>query len=101
MHVSSSFRYDQMSASDLRFGARVFVARGHEPSNPNYCTHEIKDIGGLPALVAPSKNATAMTSDPPGPHTAPAFAGGAGGVVGGRNDVQCNNGWNRLQDRLQ
>ena len=51
MHVSSSFRYDQMSASDLRFGARVFVARGHEPSNPNYCTHEIKDIGGLPALV--------------------------------------------------
>jgi 2-haloacid dehalogenase len=52
MHVSSSFRYDHMSARDLRYGARVFVARGHEPSlTPNYATHEIKDISGLPALV--------------------------------------------------
>jgi 2-haloacid dehalogenase len=52
MHVSSSFRYDQMSASDLGYGARVFVSRGHEPSlMPHYATHEIKDIGGLPALV--------------------------------------------------
>ncbi len=51
MHVSSSFRYDQMSARDLGMGARVFVARGHEPSSPHYSTHEIKDIGGLPALV--------------------------------------------------
>jgi 2-haloacid dehalogenase len=51
MHVSSSFRYDQMSAYDLGIAARVFVARGHEPSSPYYATHEIKDIGGLPALV--------------------------------------------------
>ena len=51
MHVSSSYRYDQMSAFDLRFGARVFVARGHEPDNPFYRTHKIDDIGGLPALV--------------------------------------------------
>jgi 2-haloacid dehalogenase len=51
MHVSSSFRYDQMSAHDLGFGARVFVARGHEPSNPYYSTHQIDDIGGLPGLV--------------------------------------------------
>jgi 2-haloacid dehalogenase len=51
MHVSSSFRYDHMSAFDLHYGARVFVARGHEPSNPNYCTHEIKDIGGLAGVV--------------------------------------------------
>jgi 2-haloacid dehalogenase len=51
MHVSSSFRYDQMSAYDLGMGARVFVARGHEPSLPHYATHEIRDIGGLPALV--------------------------------------------------
>ncbi len=49
MHVSSSFRYDQMSAFDLRFGARVWVARGHEPRNPYYFTHEIADIGGLAA----------------------------------------------------
>ncbi|HEX7761087.1 MAG TPA: haloacid dehalogenase type II [Caulobacteraceae bacterium] len=52
MHVSSSFRYDHMSAADMGYGARVFVARGHEASLlPNYATHEIKDIGGLPATV--------------------------------------------------
>jgi 2-haloacid dehalogenase len=51
MHVSSSFRYDQMSAFDLRFGARVWVARGHEPRNPAYFTHEIPDIGGLAACI--------------------------------------------------
>ncbi|RYB02562.1 haloacid dehalogenase type II [Lichenibacterium ramalinae] len=49
MHVSSSFRYDQMSAFDLHFGARVWVGRGHEPRNPHYFTHEIADIGGLAA----------------------------------------------------
>jgi 2-haloacid dehalogenase len=52
MHVSSSFRYDHMSARDIGYGARVFVARGHEASlTPNYATHEIKDIGGLAAVV--------------------------------------------------
>lgn len=51
MHVSSSFRYDHMSAYDLGYGARVFVARGHEPSLPFYATHEIKDIGGLASTV--------------------------------------------------
>lgn len=51
VHVSSSFRYDHMSAFDMHYGARVFVARGHEPSNPYYCTHEIKDIGGLAGVV--------------------------------------------------
>ncbi|GGC43624.1 hydrolase [Novosphingobium marinum] len=51
MHVSSSFRYDQNTATDLRFGCRVFVARGHEPSNANYRDVEIPHIGCLPALV--------------------------------------------------
>jgi 2-haloacid dehalogenase len=51
MHVSSSFRYDQMSAADLGFGARVFVGRGHEPSSPFYRTVEIPHIGCLPAVV--------------------------------------------------
>lgn len=51
MHVSSSFRYDQMSATDLGFGTRVFVGRGHEPSNPFYRDVEIPHIGCLPALV--------------------------------------------------
>lgn len=51
MHCSSSFRYDQMTAYDMKIARRVFVNRGHEPANPYYSTHEIKDIGGLPALV--------------------------------------------------
>lgn len=51
MHVSSSFRYDQNSATDLGFGCRVFVGRGHEPSNPFYRDVEIPHIGCLPAVV--------------------------------------------------
>ncbi|MEH3107629.1 MAG: haloacid dehalogenase type II [Sphingomonas fennica] len=51
LHVSSSMRYDQMTACDMGFGARAFVNRGHEPSNPYYSTHEIADIGGLPGLL--------------------------------------------------
>jgi 2-haloacid dehalogenase len=51
MHVSSSFRYDQNSATDLGMGTRVFVGRGHEPSNSFYRDVEIPHIGCLPALV--------------------------------------------------
>jgi len=51
MHVSSSFRYDQNSATDLGIGTRVFVGRGHEPSNPFYRDVEIPHIGCLAALV--------------------------------------------------
>jgi 2-haloacid dehalogenase len=51
LHVSSSLRYDLMSANDLGIKDKAFVSRGHEPSNPYYNYHEIKDIGGLPALV--------------------------------------------------
>lgn len=51
MHVSSSFRYDQNSATDLGFGCRVFVGRGHKPSNANYRDVEIPHIGCLPAVV--------------------------------------------------
>ena len=51
LHVSSSYRYDLMTAHDLRFGKRAFVNRGHEPLTPYYGAHEIPDIGGLPGLV--------------------------------------------------
>ena len=52
LHVSSSPRYDLMSANDLGIRHKVFVARGHEPPPASaYGCHEIKDIGGLPALV--------------------------------------------------
>jgi 2-haloacid dehalogenase len=51
LHVSSSLRYDLMTAHDMRIGARAFVARGHEPATPYYGAVEIADIGGLPGLV--------------------------------------------------
>jgi 2-haloacid dehalogenase len=46
-HVSSSFRYDLMTAYDLGIRSKVWVNRGHEPANPYYEYTEIKDIGGL------------------------------------------------------
>lgn len=51
MHVSSSLRYDLMSAHDLRIARRVFVERGHGPGNPAYGYQAIADIGGLPGLL--------------------------------------------------
>jgi 2-haloacid dehalogenase len=52
LHVSSSPRYDLMSANDLGIRHKVFVARGHEPPPAAaYGCHEIKDMGGLPGLV--------------------------------------------------
>lgn len=49
-HVSSSFRYDLMTAHDLGIRSKVWVNRGHEPANPYYGYAEIADIGGLPAV---------------------------------------------------
>ena len=52
LHVSSSPRYDLMSAHDLGIKNKVFVNRGHEPApNALYSHAEIRDINGLPALV--------------------------------------------------
>lgn len=51
LHVSSSMRYDLLTAHDLHFGGRVFVARGHEPGVPEYGYTEIKDISRLAAVV--------------------------------------------------
>lgn len=51
LHVSSSPRYDLMSANDMGIRNKVFVARGHEPSTPGYNYTEIKDLSGLPAVV--------------------------------------------------
>lgn len=50
-HVSSSLRYDLMSAHDLRIGRRVYVERGHGPGNPAYGYTEISDLSGLPAAL--------------------------------------------------
>lgn len=51
LHVSSSLRYDLMSANDMGIRNKVFVNRGHEPSTPHYNYHEIKDLSGLPEIV--------------------------------------------------
>lgn len=51
LHVSSSLRYDLMTAHDLGIRNKVFVARGHEPSTPYYGYTEIPNIGGLPGVL--------------------------------------------------
>lgn len=51
LHVSSSFRYDLMTAYDLGIKDKAFVNRGHEPLNSYYEVNEIRDLGGLPGLV--------------------------------------------------
>ncbi len=51
LHCSSSFRYDLMSAHDLRITNKVWVNRGHEPANPYYGYLEIADISRLPGVV--------------------------------------------------
>ena len=51
LHVSSSMRYDLMSANDLGIKNKVWVNRGHEPGNPAFGYTEIRDIHGLPAVV--------------------------------------------------
>lgn len=47
VHVSSSFRYDHMSAYDAGIKNKVWVNRGHEPANPYYGVVEVADISGL------------------------------------------------------
>ena len=49
-HVSSSFRYDLMSAYDLGIKSKVWVNRRHEPANPYYEYTEIPDVTQLPGV---------------------------------------------------
>lgn len=50
VHCSSSFRYDLMTAHDLRIRNKVWVNRRHEPANPYYGYVEIEDISQLPGV---------------------------------------------------
>jgi 2-haloacid dehalogenase len=52
VHVSSSLRYDLMSAHDLGITNKVYVNRGYEPSTPYYGYVEIESIEQLPDLFA-------------------------------------------------
>ena len=51
LHVSSSLRYDLMSADDIGIVNKVYINRGHGPGNPAYRYVEIKDAGGLAGVV--------------------------------------------------
>ena len=51
LHVSSSLRYDLMSADDLGIVNKVFVNRGHGPAIRPIATPRSSDIGGLPGVV--------------------------------------------------
>jgi 2-haloacid dehalogenase len=51
MHVSSSFRYDLMTATDLGFMARTFIDRNHEPALEGYGVCRITDVRQLPGLL--------------------------------------------------
>jgi 2-haloacid dehalogenase len=51
MHVSSSLRYDLMTATDLGFMARTFIDRNHEPALDGYGVCRITDVRQLPALL--------------------------------------------------
>jgi len=51
LHVSSSLRYDLMTAHDLHIGQRVYVDRGHDHPNPVYGYRAIPDLGALPGWL--------------------------------------------------
>ncbi|KAL1631476.1 hypothetical protein SLS54_000237 [Diplodia seriata] len=51
LHVSSSLRYDLMTAESMGIGCKVFVKRGHEPSTPEYNYYEVDGIGQLADML--------------------------------------------------
>ena len=51
MHVSSSFRYDLMTASDLGFMAKAYIDRAHEPAREGYGVNRLTDVRQLPGLL--------------------------------------------------
>jgi 2-haloacid dehalogenase len=51
LHVSSSLRYDHMSAYDVGIRHTVYIERGHGPSTDYYGYPTLQGLDGLPALV--------------------------------------------------
>ncbi|MEM7029338.1 MAG: haloacid dehalogenase type II [Chloroflexota bacterium] len=51
LHVSSSLRYDLMSAHDIGIRHTVLIERGHGPSTDYYGYPTIHGLSGLPALI--------------------------------------------------
>jgi FMN phosphatase YigB (HAD superfamily) len=50
-HVSSSLRYDLMSAHDVGIRHCAYIERGHGPSTSDDGHPTLKDLSALPALV--------------------------------------------------
>jgi len=51
LHVSSSFRYDLMTAYDMGIKHKAFVNRNHEPLTPYYQVNEVKQLSQLAELL--------------------------------------------------
>lgn len=51
LHVSSSFRYDLMTAHDLGFMGKAFIDRNHEPACDGYGVNRLTDFRQLADLV--------------------------------------------------
>ena len=51
LHVSSSFRYDLLTAAALGIKEKIWVNRMHEPVIPYVEHHEVADIGALADLL--------------------------------------------------
>lgn len=51
LHVSSSPRYDLMTAHDLGIKHKAFVNRGHEPAAPYYEHYEVDGIPHLASML--------------------------------------------------
>ncbi|EKG22128.1 Haloacid dehalogenase/epoxide hydrolase [Macrophomina phaseolina MS6] len=51
LHVSSSLRYDLMTAESMGIKHKAFVKRGHEPSTPYYNYYEVDNIGHLADML--------------------------------------------------
>lgn len=51
LHVSSSLRYDLMSAYDVGIRHCAYIERGHGPSTTYYGYSTLRDLSELPALI--------------------------------------------------
>jgi len=51
LHVSSSPRYDLLTAHDIGVKHKAFIKRGHEPSALGYDYYEADDIPHLASML--------------------------------------------------
>ena len=98
MHVSSSFRYDLMSAHDLGIGTKVWVNRDTSRQSLLRPYVEIKDISGLPARARALTDVRHAVHAPTGMTPRPPFRGaarraGRRALRRGHRSVVASPGW--------